>query len=76
MRRASIIARQQGSSEQHLYAAVGSCYTEFGDGRIGRVDLDFYSGPSLKGIYYEPSVAGREHKQHFGASRRARWFGL
>jgi len=73
---ASIIARQQGSREQHLYAAVGSCYVELGGGRIGRVDLDFYSGPKLKGIYYEPSIAGRTHKQEFGASRRARWFGL
>jgi sulfide:quinone oxidoreductase len=73
---ASIIARLQGFSEQHLYAAVGSCYVELGGGRIGRVDLDFYSGPKLKGIYYEPSIAGRAHKQEFGASRRARWFGL
>ncbi|NJN40317.1 MAG: FAD-dependent oxidoreductase [Gammaproteobacteria bacterium] len=73
---ASIIARQQGSSEQHLYAAVGSCYVETGGGRIGRVDLDFYSGPKLKGVYYEPSVAGRAHKEKFGASRRTRWFGL
>ena len=73
---ASIIARQQGSSEQHLYAAVGSCYAEFGAGRIGWVDLDFYSGPTLTGIYHEPSPAGRAHKQEFGASRRTRWFGL
>jgi sulfide:quinone oxidoreductase len=73
---ASIIARLRGSSEQHLYAAVGSCYVELGGGRVGRVDLDFYSGPKLTGIYFEPSVAGRAHKQEFGASRRTRWFRL
>ena len=73
---ASIIARQQGSGEQHLYAATGSCYVELGGGRLGRMDLDFYSGPKLKSIYYEPSAAWREDKRRFGASRRSRWFGL
>jgi sulfide:quinone oxidoreductase len=73
---ASILARRQGSSEQHLYAATGSCYVELGGGRLGRMDLDFYSGPKLKSVYYEPSAAWREDKQKFGASRRARWFGL
>jgi len=73
---ASIIARQQGSSEQHLYAATGSCYVELGGGRIGRMELDFYSGPKLKSIFYEPSAAWRADKQKFGASRRTRWFGL
>ena len=28
------------------------------------------------GIYHEPSVALRAGKEHFGSSRRARWFGL
>jgi sulfide:quinone oxidoreductase len=73
---ASIIARAQGSGEQHLYAATGSCFVELGGGRIGRMELDFYSGPKLKSIYYEPSAAWRADKQKFGASRRARWFGL
>jgi len=72
---ASIIARQRGSDERHLYAATGSCYVELGGGRLGRMDLDFYSGPKLKSTYYEPSAAWREDKQKFGASRRARWFG-
>ena len=46
------------------------------NGRIGRVDVDFFSnldGPT--GTYYEPSVALRADKEHFGSSRRARWFG-
>jgi len=73
---ASILARQQGSDARHLYAATGSCYAEVGTGRIGWVDLDFYSGPKLKADYHAPSVEGHAHKQKFGASRRARWFGL
>ena len=51
-------------------------YVDFGGGRIGRMELDFYSGPNLKGIYYEPSAAWRADKQQFGATRRTRRFGL
>lgn len=59
-----------------LYSGAGSCYIEFGGGRIGRVDVDFFSGPAPTGTYYEPSTTLRTDKEHFGASRRARWFGL
>ena len=59
------------------HAGTGSCYIEFGAGRIGRVDVDFFSNPDEPiGTYYEPSVALRADKEHFGSSRRARWFGL
>ncbi len=57
------------------YGGQGSCYIEFGQGRVGRVDVDFLSGPSPTGTYRAPSAALVAEKQHFGASRRARWFG-
>ena len=44
--------------------------------RIGKVEVNFFSGPKPTGNYYEPSVALREDKETFGSSRRARWFGL
>jgi sulfide:quinone oxidoreductase len=44
--------------------------------RIGKVEVDFFSGPRPTGNYYEPSVALRADKAHFGSDRRARWFGL
>jgi sulfide:quinone oxidoreductase len=72
----SLIARIRGEGEGRLYAGAGTCYIEFGAGRIGRVDVDFFSGPKPTGTYHEPSVALREDKERFGASRRARWFGL
>jgi sulfide:quinone oxidoreductase len=72
----SLIARMRGSEQSGAYTGAGSCYIEFGAGKIGRVDVDFFSGPSPTGTYYEPSVALRADKEHFGASRRARWFGL
>lgn len=72
----ALIAQIRGEGEGHLYAGRGTCYLEFGGGRIGRVEVDFFSGPKPTGTYYEPSVELRADKQHFGASRRARWFGL
>ena len=73
---ASLIARLRGGEQPGAYAGAGSCYIEFGAGRIGRVDVDFFSGPSPTGTFHEPSVALAAEKEHFGSSRRARWFGL
>ena len=73
---ASLIAELQGGEQPAAYAGAGSCYVEFGADRIGRVDVDFLSGPSPTGSFIEPSVALAGEKQDFGSSRRARWFGL
>lgn len=73
---ASLIAAVEGAGTAGTYAGAGSCYIEFGSGRIGRVDVDFFSGPSPTGIFHAPSLELRADKQEFGASRRARWFGL
>jgi sulfide:quinone oxidoreductase len=73
----ALIARLRNEEVQVTHAGTGSCYIEFGAGRIGRVDVDFFSNPDHPiGTYYEPSVALRADKEHFGSSRRARWFGL
>jgi sulfide:quinone oxidoreductase len=72
---ASLTAHIRGGAQPGAYSGAGSCYIEFGGGRIGRVDVDFFSGPSPTGTYHEPSVALRSEKEHFGSSRRARWFG-
>jgi sulfide:quinone oxidoreductase len=73
---ASLIAELQGGEQPSAYDGAGSCYIEFGVDRVGRVDVDFLSGPSPTGSFIEPSVALVGEKQHFGSSRRARWFGL
>jgi sulfide:quinone oxidoreductase len=73
----ALIARLRNEEVPVTHAGTGSCYIEFGGGRIGRVDVDFFSNPNQPtGTYYEPSVALRADKEHFGSSRRARWFGL
>jgi sulfide:quinone oxidoreductase len=43
---------------------------------VGRVDVDFLSGPKPTGVFQEPSDMLVREKEHFGSSRRARWFGL
>jgi sulfide:quinone oxidoreductase len=73
---ASLIAELQGGKQPPAYDGAGSCYIEFGGGRVGRVDVDFLSGPSPTGSFGQPSVALVREKAHFGSSRRARWFGL
>lgn len=73
---AALLAELQGGEQPSAYNGAGSCYVEFGADRVGRVDVDFLSGPSPTGSFMEPSVALVGEKQHFGSSRQARWFGL
>ncbi|MFN0152373.1 MAG: NAD(P)/FAD-dependent oxidoreductase [bacterium] len=73
---ASLIAQIEGGDEPAPYTGAAACYIEFGAGEVARVDVDFLSGPKPTGSFVEPSVALVGEKQHFGASRRARWFGL
>ena len=72
---ASIVAELRGGEQPTRYEGRGSCYIEFGAGRVGRVDIDFLSGPKPTGTSSQPSAELVAEKQHFGSSRRARWFG-
>jgi sulfide:quinone oxidoreductase len=71
---ASLVAQLRGGEQPTAFDGRGSCYIEFGAGRVGRVDIDFLSGPKPTGTFQEPSGKLVAEKQHFGASRRARWF--
>ncbi len=73
---ASLIAEIRRGDAPGAYDGLGSCYIEFGSGQVGRVDVDFLSGPRPTGTFHEPSGALVAEKEHFGSSRRARWFGL
>jgi len=70
----ALISKLRGGGESGEYDGTGSCYIEFGAGRVGRVDVDFFSGPKPTGTFQEPSQELVAEKKHFGASRRARWF--
>lgn len=72
----AVIAQIRGGEPPAPYGGAGSCYIEFGGGRVGRVDVDFLSGPRPTGTFQPPSGALVAQKQHFGSGRRSRWFGL
>ncbi|HEV3318812.1 MAG TPA: FAD-dependent oxidoreductase [Solirubrobacteraceae bacterium] len=71
----ALIAQIERGEQPGEYDGLGSCYIEFGGGRVGRVDVDFMSGPTPTGTFHAPSRELVVQKQQFGASRRARWFG-
>ena len=71
----AIVAGLRGGEQPEPYDGRGSCYVEFGAGLVGRVDVDFFSGPKPTGVFNEPSSELVRDKEAFGATRRARWFG-
>lgn len=72
---AAIIAQLRGGPSPEPYKGTGSCYVEFGHGQVGRVDVDFLSGPKPTGTFQEASEALVAEKAHFRSSRLQRWFG-
>jgi sulfide:quinone oxidoreductase len=72
---ATLIEKIRGGDDVGSHTGKGSCYIEFGADRIGRVDIDFLSGPTPTGTFQEPSPLLRAEKEYFGSSRRSRWFG-
>jgi sulfide:quinone oxidoreductase len=71
----TLIARLRGGESPGRHLGQGTCYIEFGRGRVGSVDIDFLSGPSRTGVFNAPSAALVAEKERFGSTRRARWFG-
>ncbi len=71
----TLIAQLRGGEPPGPHLGRGTCYIEFGAGRVGSVDIDFLSGPSRTGTFNAPSTALVAEKEHFGSSRRTRWFG-
>ena len=72
---AAIIAKLRGGAAPEAYKGQGSCYVEFGHDQVGRVDVDFLSGPKPTGTFQAPSAALVAEKALFGSSRLQRWFG-
>jgi sulfide:quinone oxidoreductase len=64
--------RQAGTATP--YDGAGACFIEFGDRQVGRVDVDFLTGPSVTAPYTAASPQGAEDKKEFAASRRKLWF--
>jgi sulfide:quinone oxidoreductase len=70
-----LIARVRGEPEPPGFDGTGSCYIEFGDRRVARVDVDFFSTPGKPiGRFTPASAETADEKDSFAATRRARWF--
>ncbi len=71
----AIISHIRGTPSPDAYKGQGACYVEFGHHQVGRVDVDFLSGPKPTGTFQEPSEALVVEKRLFGSSRLQKWFG-
>jgi sulfide:quinone oxidoreductase len=72
----SILAELGHTRQPAAYKGNGSCYIEFGNGAVGKVDVDFFSGPSPFGTYTEASIDLVAEKKNFASAREDRWFGI
>ncbi len=68
-----IIARHRGADAAG-YDGRGICYFEFGDGKVGKVDVLFAPGQPPVGTLDGPSIDLAGDKAEFGATRARRWF--
>jgi sulfide:quinone oxidoreductase len=71
-----IAAAVAGGEPPAPYGGAGICYAEFGGGLVSKVEVDFLSGPAPEAQRNEASREFAAEKAEFGATRRARWFGL
>jgi sulfide:quinone oxidoreductase len=71
-----LIARVMSGPEPPPYAGEIICYVEMGNETIGKVNVNFLSGPGPTALFTPPSLEGAEEKRRFAATRRRRWFGL
>ena len=69
-----LIVRLREAGTAKPYDGAGSCFIEFGDHMVGRVDVDFLTGPSVVAPFTEASLQGAEEKKQFAQSRRKFWF--
>jgi sulfide:quinone oxidoreductase len=70
-----LIAQIKGGSAPAPFAGEVICYVEMGDDTIGKVNVNFLSGPAPTAVFTPPSLASADEKRLFAASRRRRWFG-
>ncbi|MCJ7832290.1 MAG: FAD-dependent oxidoreductase [Actinobacteria bacterium] len=71
-----LIARVRAESMPSGYDGTGTCYIEFGNREVARVDVDFFSVPGHPtGEFVAPTPDTAAEKADFASSRRARWLG-
>ena len=73
---ADIAADLDGGHAPAAFQGEGVCYAEFGGGLVAKVEVNFLGGEAPAADRNDPSTAYAAEKADFGATRRARWFGL
>lgn len=71
-----IMARMRSTPPPRPFTGEGSCYVEFGDDMVGRVDIDFFGGEKPVNKFQLPSRELSAEKKTFKSTRRDRWFGV
>lgn len=68
-----LIAEITGTGEPEPFDGKGSCYVEFGDRLVGRMDADFFPGTRPTAPFAGPSLLVAQEKEEFATVRRKRW---
>jgi sulfide:quinone oxidoreductase len=68
-----LIAEITGVGDPEVFQGKGSCYVEFGDQLVGRMNADFFPGTQPTAPFSGPSVAVANEKREFGETRYKRW---
>ena len=70
-----IIASIKGGEMPGPYDGKGTCYVEFGDDVVARLDADFFGGPRPVAPFRGASKEIAEDKKQFARTRLRDWFG-
>lgn len=71
----SIIADFFNHDAISTYSGKANCYMEFGNGKVGRAEVDFFSHTLPTGTYQEASVQLAAEKAQLEKQLISRWFG-
>ncbi len=70
-----LVAGIRGTGTPEPFRGQGSCYVEFGDRLVGRMDANFFPGTKPTAPFTQPSEAVAQEKEAFASSRKSRWLG-
>jgi sulfide:quinone oxidoreductase len=69
-----IIYRITGAGSPGHFDGRGTCFLEFGDGAVAKVEANFLGGPTPEVRFIGPSHEFLPDKEEFGSNRTKRWF--
>jgi len=72
----TIRAEFMGSEYPGPYSGADSCYVQFGEGKVARADVDFFSGPIATGVHQRASRKLAGEKKQMEQEYLSRWFNI